>query len=152
MPPSDRTASHRLLGLLVPIVGLDRVVQYIAGLATNALAPASGFTPGTDFGAYDVHWMNGYVLGILSIALVVVAGRSRKGSNIASSVVNLAAVGVAGFAGMEFVRTSPNSAFATITMGVAFLVCFSAVMAMMFRIRSSETGRRPPLDSVPSPG
>lgn len=119
----------------MPLVGLDLVVQYIAGLGTNAYAPSAGFTMNTEFPIYGVHWDNGLVLGILSIVLVVVSIFSRQGRNIVPAVVSLVAVLIAGFAGMAYVGTSPNPPSATLTMGLAFLVSFAAIMAFNFRLR-----------------
>jgi hypothetical protein len=131
--PSRRTWPGKVLAILVPIVAIDLVVQYIAGMGTNAYAPAAGFTQNTDFGIYDLHWTNGYVLGVLSIVLVVVAVFSGRARNVASSSVSLAAVLIAAFAGMAFVNSTPNPPWATLTMSFAFLVAFGALVSLMLR-------------------
>jgi heme A synthase len=141
---SRRKWPNRTLAVLLPLVGIDLVIQYIAGLGTNAYAPPAGFNMNTDFGIYNVHWLNGYVLGILSIVLVIVAAFSRQTRVVVPAVVSLAAVLIAAFAGMAFVNSTPNPPSATITMGLAFLVAFSAVMAMMFRGRMQSTLSGPP--------
>lgn len=151
MPTSGRTWPTKTLSFLVPLVGIDLIIQYFAGLGTNAYAPASGFTMNTDFGIYDLHWTNGYVLGILSIALVIIAVFSRQGRNVVPAVVSLAAVLVAAFAGMAFVNTTPNPPWATITMGLAFLVAFSTVIAMMFRLNMARRWPGSPVSPASSP-
>jgi len=130
-------------------VGIDLIVQYIAGLGANVYAPASGFTMNTDFGIYDVHWLNGYVVGVLSIVLVVVAVLSRQTRTIVSSSVSFVAVLVSAVAGMAFVNSTPNPASASLVMGVAFLVAFSTVMALMFQLRRSD-GPSTPTTTAPA--
>lgn len=152
MSPSRSSWSTRTLNVLVPLVGLDLVVQYIAGLGANVYAPPNGFTMNTDFGIYDVHWDNGYVLGILSIILVIIAVFSRQPRNIAPSVVSLAAVLAAAFAGMAFINSSPNPPGASLTMGVAFLVAFATIMAFMFRLRREGAVPLAPAPRTSSPG
>jgi hypothetical protein len=135
----------KTLWILVPLVSLDLVVQYIAGLGTNVYAPPNGFTMNTDFGFYDVHFLNGDVLGILSIILVIVAVFSRQIRNVAPSVVILASVIIAGFAGMAFANTTPNPPTLSLTMGIAFLVAFGTAISFMFRMRvSAAPGGGPP--------
>ena len=151
MSPPSRSWPTKALNILVPIVGIDLVIQYIAGLGTSAYAPANGFTMNTDFPIYDVHWLNGYALGVLSIILVLVAVFSRQVRNIAPAVVALAAVIVAAVAGMVFVNSIPNPPIATVTMGIAFLVAFSTGTAWMIGLRMSGTAPSSPPPSVPSP-
>lgn len=141
VPVSTRTWPTRTLNVLLPIVGIDLVIQYITGLGTSAYAPPAGFNMNTDFGIYNVHWLNGYVLGILSIILVVVAVLSRQARNVVPSVVTLVTVIIAAVAGMAFVSSAPNPPAATVAMGVAFILAFSSVLAMMFRVRMA--GLRP---------
>jgi disulfide bond formation protein DsbB len=144
MQPSARTWPSKALAVIVPIVGLDLVIQYIAGMGTNVYAPANGFTMNTDFGIYDLHWVNGYALGILSIVLLVFSAFSRQLRNIAASVVVFGSVIAASIAGMMFVNNTPNPPGASLAMGLAFLVAFATVMAMMFRLRVGDTVPRPP--------
>jgi len=146
MQTSGSTWPAKVLGGLVPLVGLDLIVQYIAGLGANVYAPSNGFTMDTAFGIYNVHWLNGYVLGLLCIALVIVAVLSRRIGSIAASIVVLLAVLVAGIAGMIFVNNTPNPAGASLLMGLAFLVAFATVMAMAFRMRMGQGS--PPLQAV----
>jgi len=149
--PSTRTWPTRTLNVLVPVVGIDLILQYIAGLGSNAYGPSTGFTVNTDFGIYDIHWLNGYVLGILSIILVLVAAISRQARNVLPAIVALAAVLIAGFAGMAFVSSAPNPPGATVTMGIAFLVAFATILAMMFRLRKAVTGPTDTLSGATSP-
>jgi hypothetical protein len=137
-PAWTRTAQR----IVLPLAGLDLTLQYIAGLMTNAYAPAAGFTQNTDFGWYDLHWTNGYVLGILMIITLVVVGLSRNYRNLAAAAIAFVAVVVAAFAGMAFVNTTPNPPTATAVMGLAFLVAFAALMALSFR--AMATRERPP--------
>jgi hypothetical protein len=138
----------RAVNLLVPLVALDLVVQYIAGLGTDAYAPMEGFTMNTDFGIYDLHWDNGFLLGILAIALVIVAVLSRQIRNVVPAIVALLAVLLAGISGMSFVNSTPNPPSATIAMGVAWLIAFAAVMTM-FRFTRGGIGAPPAAASTP---
>lgn len=139
MAATPRVWPGKVLAVLVPIVSLDLVIQYIVGMGTNVYAPVAGFNSSTDFGLYDFHWDNGWALGVLSIVLVVVAVLSGRARNIAPSVVSLAAVLVAGFAGMAFVSSTPNPAWATLTMSIAFLVSFGAMISFGFQLRTGNT-------------
>jgi UDP-N-acetylmuramyl pentapeptide phosphotransferase/UDP-N-acetylglucosamine-1-phosphate transferase len=152
VPRSKRTWPTKALTALAPLVAIDLVIQYIAGVGTNAYAPVTGFTMNTAFGIYNVHWLNGFALGILSIVLVIIAVISWQARNIAPAVVSLVAVLVAGIAGMAFVNSTPNPPWATITMGLAFLVAFGAVMGMTFRSRmfSPATGVPPSETGAPA--
>jgi len=141
--------TSRALSILGPLVAIDLVIQYIAGLGTNAYAPTA-FTSNSDYGWLDVHWDNGYFLGLLCIVLVLVAALSRQGRNIGSALVILAAVLVAGVAGMAFVRTSPNPPSATITMGLAFLVAFGAAISFMIRLMRPRAQPDPGSSPAPS--
>jgi hypothetical protein len=149
MPTSGPSWPTKALGVLVPLVGLDLIIQYVAGLGTNVYAPADGFTMNTAFGVYNVHWLNGYVLGILCIVLVIVTVFSRRTGAIAASTIVLLAVLVAGIEGMIFVNNTPNPAGASLAMGLAFLVAFSTVMAMAFRMRMGD-GSPPPRAVAPA--
>ena len=140
--------------ILVALVGADLVVQYVAGMLTSAYAPAAGFTDSTDFAAYDVHWMNGYVLGILLIVTLVVIARTRNYPNLAIAIVTFAAFLTAAVAGQIFVGAVPNPPYATVLMSVAFLVAFGANMALSFRLMRGVTPpeERPPGASAAGTG
>jgi hypothetical protein len=124
----------RTLWVLVPLLALLLVVQYIAGMWTNAYAPSAGFTNNSSFLSLNIHYMVGDVLGVLSIVLVIVAAFSRRLPFVAISVVTLAAVIVAGFAGMAFVSSSPNNPADTMVMALAFIVAFGAILGFAFRL------------------
>ncbi|MCI4341811.1 MAG: hypothetical protein L3K11_05525 [Thermoplasmata archaeon] len=125
----------KALKVLLPVTGLLLVVQYIAGLWTNAYAPAGGFSSNSSFPALDLHWTLGQVLGVLSIILVVVALFSRRVDFVVPAIVILASVIVAGLAGMAFVSSTPNPPSATVEMGVAFLVAFATTVSFGMRLR-----------------
>ncbi len=136
MPPTKSTWPYRALRVLIPIAGILLVIQYIAGLYTNAYAPANGFTNNTAFPAINLHYVNGDVLGVVAIIVLIVAAFTRQIRFIGLSVVMLAAILTAGFAGMAFVSSTPNPPVDTVIMGIAFLVAFwaqllLAAMAMM---------------------
>jgi hypothetical protein len=116
--------------ILIPIAGLLLVVQYVAGLYTNAYSPASGFTSNTAFPALNLHYTVGMTLGILAILVVIVSAFTRQMAYIGLSVVVLAAILVAGIAGMAFVGTTPNPPVDTVIMGSAFLVAFWATVVL----------------------
>ena len=136
--------------IIVPIAGLDLLIQYVAGMLTTAYAPAQ-FTQNTDFGVYNLHVVNGFALGIILIAAVAIAGLSRTPRNVVATVVAFLGVLVAGFAGMAFVGTTPNDPVATVTMSLAFLVSFSAMMALSFRIMAPGGPASPPVASGTPP-
>jgi hypothetical protein len=143
----------RALQITSVITTAALVVQYIAGLLTNAYAPASGFTSNSDWWAINLHWTFGYVLGVLAIILVIVAALTRRGLYIALAVVTLLGVLAAGFAGMAFVSSTPNAPIYSVEMGVAFLVAFitSFLLAGM-TMMGGGTGRpSPSTASTPSP-
>jgi hypothetical protein len=119
--------------MLGPVVGLDLILQYISGLGTNVYAPDGGFNMNTDFGFYDLHAVNGDILGILSILLVIFAVFSRKSGNYVPAIIFFVAVLVAGIAGMVFANDVPNPPLASLTMGLAFLVAFATGLAITFR-------------------
>jgi uncharacterized membrane protein YkgB len=120
------TWSLRALQITSVVTTAGLVVQYIAGLLTNAYAPASGFTTNSDWWAINIHWTFGYVLGILAIILVIVAALTRRGRYVALAVVTLLGVIAAGFAGMAFVASTPNAPIYSVEMGVSFLIAFIA--------------------------
>jgi heme A synthase len=138
--PQAPAWTTKALSILLPIVGLDLGIQYIAGLGANAYAPASGFTTNTAFAVYNVHFLNAYVLGVLTLLLLIVAGFSRLPKNIAPAAVTFVAVLVAALTGMAFIRTTPNPPLATIAMGLAFLVAFAATLAWMVRLNMARPG------------
>ena len=133
--------------LLVPLVSVDLALQYIFGILTSAYAPVTGFQASTDFGAYDAHAINGYLLGVLMIVTIAVIALTRDRANLGISIVAFLAVLVAGVAGMAFVNTQPNPALATVTMGLAFLVAFGASQALAFRVMMRPSA--PPLGGSP---
>ena len=147
------TWSLRALQITSVITTALLVVQYIAGLLTNAYAPASGFTSNSSWWALNIHYTVGMVLGILAIILVIVAALTRRGLYIALAVVTLVGVLAAGFAGMAFVGSSPNAPIYSVEMGVAFLVAF--ITSLMLAGRTMMSGgmvrTSPPTSSAPSP-
>lgn len=141
----------RALRILVLIASVDLAIQYIAGIATNAYAPSAGFTSNTDFGIYDLHFENGLLLGVLVLAVLIVAALTREVPSIGMAAVAFVAVLVAAIAGMAYVNSTPNDPLATVTMGLAFLVAFGSLQALMFRvIRPGPSAGAPP-SVVPTP-
>ncbi len=150
MEPRPLSRPFRFLHLLAPIVTVDLTIQYSTGVATSVRAPASGFTASTSFPFYDVHVVNGYVAGGLALVMLVVALLTRRMYLYAPAAIVLAAVAVAGIAGMIFVDSSPNSEIASIVMGSAFLFSFTVALGMsvwMWAIRLH--GRFPGMPPVP---
>ena len=132
VPTPRSTWPQRTLRVLIPIAGILLVIQYVAGLLTNAYGPSAGFTDNTSFPALNLHYLNGDFLGVVAIIVVVVAAFTRQVRFIALSVVMLAAILVAGIAGMAFVSSTPNNPVDTVLMGVAFLVAFWAQLLLAF--------------------
>jgi hypothetical protein len=151
---TQRTWPVRSLKVLLPIVGVLLVVQYIAGLWTNAYAPANGFTSNSAFPSLNLHYLVGDLLGVLTLIAAVISVFTRQLRVIALSVVLVGAVWFAGFAGMAFVSSSPNNGIYSVAMGSAFLVAFWAglmLMAMtMMQRQPGPTGTSP--SSVASGG
>ncbi|MFZ1023241.1 MAG: hypothetical protein WAN87_03815 [Thermoplasmata archaeon] len=146
MPSSTSRWPFRAMQILIPIAGLLLVVQYVAGLYTNAYSPASGFTSNTAYPALNLHYTVGMALGILAIIVVIVSAFTREIRYIGLSVVMLAAILVAGFAGMAFVGTTPNPPIDTVIMGSGFLIAFWATVVLGF---TSMMGGRMSTSSSP---
>jgi hypothetical protein len=143
--------TSKALRVLVPVVGIDLVVQYIAGVLTNAYAPAGGFTDSTDFGVYDLHGLNGYALGIVLLATLVVVGLSRQYLHLGLVAVAFAGSLTAAVAGLAFVGATPNPPAATTLLGAAFLVAFVPIQFLAFRLMKSAPPAPPPYGAGPAP-
>jgi hypothetical protein len=134
------TWSLRALQITSIVTTAALVVQYIAGLLTNAYAPASGFTTNSDWWAINIHWTFGYAL-------------TRRGRYVGLAVVTLLGVIAAGFAGMAFVASTPNAPIYSVEMGVAFLVAFttSFLLAGMTMMTGGTVRTSPATTSTASP-
>jgi hypothetical protein len=135
--------------VLLPLVALDLVIQYIAGALTNAYAPAAGFNQNTSFGVYDVHWLNGYVLGVLLIVTLIVVALSRQHRNLAIVVVSFIGFLSAAVSGMAYINSSPNNPVDTSIMAISFLVAFIPIQVLTFHVMMG--GESPPSDRMVSP-
>ncbi|MCI4349833.1 MAG: hypothetical protein L3J93_06430 [Thermoplasmata archaeon] len=124
----------------MPIAGLAVVIQFVLGMWTNVYGPAGGFTSNTSFPALDWHYMVGDILGVLAILVVIFSVVARRKEYIGLSVVVLAAVLVAGFAGAVFVGSTPNNPTDSIVMALAFLVAFAGLIAYGFFLRGFVPG------------
>ncbi|MCI4322530.1 MAG: hypothetical protein L3K03_00650 [Thermoplasmata archaeon] len=132
MPDPTPKWPLRALRLLLPILGLALAAQYLAGLWTSAYAPAAGFTSSSamSFQPLQVHYALGVLLGLGTLALVVVAAFTRRIPYLILSIVALLGVGAAGIFGELFVRSTPNDPAYSVLMGIAFLVAFWALMLL----------------------
>ncbi|MCI4330466.1 MAG: hypothetical protein L3K19_01275 [Thermoplasmata archaeon] len=121
--------AYKALGILTGVTLLLLVTQYLLGLWTAAYAPAT-FTSDTTFPSLDWHYNIGFILGLLSIAVIIVAALSRQVRLIVPAVVLFVAVLLAGMFGSRFVGTTPNDPRFAFAMGVMFLVAFGAAMGL----------------------
>jgi hypothetical protein len=146
VPTTKHKWPFQALGVLVPILGLLLVIQYLAGLWTNAYAPANGFTSNTAYTALNLHYLVGFILGVLVLLVVAVAAFTRRAGFLGLAVVAAVSVWVAGIAGQMFVGTTPNNPTYSVSMGVAFLIAFWATLMlgtllMVHRWRMAEVLR-----------
>lgn len=110
-----RWARFLSMGLLAALV-----VQFLLGLWTNVDASGTTYPPTLGF-----HFVFGYLLGILSIAALVVSAMLKELRLILPAVLVLLGVVIAAVAGLAFLKDGqpPSASFA---MGVGFLLAFSA--------------------------
>jgi hypothetical protein len=125
MGPAPRWPSTALR-YVVPAVLLLLVAQYLLGLWTNLYAPAAGFTSNSSSPSLDWHYNLGFILGILGILCIVLAGLSRQLPLVALAVVGFVGILVAGLAGGSFVSSTPNPPEESLLMGAMFLLAFVA--------------------------
>ncbi|MGC2288794.1 MAG: hypothetical protein WA688_02930 [Thermoplasmata archaeon] len=137
----------RALSYLVGITLVLLVVQYLLGLWTNAYAPAMFSPSNHSFAALGFHVLVGYVVGVVALALLIVAAFSRNPRYAIQSFVVLVAIALAGVFGMLFVSSTPNNPAYSFGMGFMFLVAFGACMGLSW----SVWGARSRLSTPPSP-
>ena len=147
MTESPRAWPLRALRILLPVTGLFLVMEYIAGLWTSAYGPANGFTSSTAFPSLSAHYGLGYALGVLAVLVLVVSFFSGQRRLIVQAAVLIVSVGVAGVAGMAFVRSAPNAPIDSVVMGIAFLFAFwAALMLVAATMRSRPSAPVRPSD------
>jgi len=126
----DASWPSQAIRYLAPILLLLLVAEYFLGLWVNLYAPAPGFTSSTQLPALIGHYDIGYLLGLLALVAVIFTALSRHVPHIVLAVLVLVGVAVAGIAGGDFVRTSPNPSGASLLMGAMFLVALIGALGL----------------------
>jgi hypothetical protein len=145
-------AEPRRWGRITAYVGgvtlLVLILQYLVGLWTNVYAPAQ-FGPFDSYPPYpsvalEVHILNGILVGLVSLAALVLAALSKQLRLIVPALVLLISVFVAGEFGFFFVNSTPNNPIDSFGMGAMFIVAlFSAAALVMLSggVRPNEGPR-----------
>jgi hypothetical protein len=149
-------ASRRTwLTLVLIVAGVEMlllVAQYFLGLWTNVYAPAM-FTSNSSFPSLDWHYNIGYILFLVGIVAVILAGLARDWRLILCGIVVVVAVVAAGHYGAAYVSTSPNDPIDSFAMGAMFLVALFADSALlMFASRARRPAGTPPTVVPAQPG
>lgn len=122
------------------------VVQYVLGLWTNAYSVGDSF-PGTLTG----HIAVGYLLGVLSLLLLMVVVLDGRKSLVGPSALLLLSVALAGVTGRLFLMSNATNAGDSVAMGVAFLAAFASASMLVFSAwRSSAAPSSPTATTAPA--
>jgi hypothetical protein len=122
-------------------------LQYLVGLWTNVYAPAQ-FGPFDSYPPYpspalEVHILNGILLGVVSLAALVLAALSKQLRLIVPALVLLIAVFVAGEFGFIFVNSAPNNPIDSFGMGAMFIVALFSAAALLMLSRGTRPAEGP---------
>jgi len=156
MPEPPSWARSGILYLAIVVEAL-LVLQYALGLWTNVygvgLNAAGLYTSSSSGSTYSAHVDLGYLLGLLSLLIVILAALHRQARVIAQSVFLLLWIGIAGVTGRLFVTGSPNPAIDSFLMGLAFLFAFGTGIGLVVTLlRARTTGpAAPPAGAPPAP-
>jgi hypothetical protein len=124
---------HAWLTLVQIIAGIEMlllIAQYFLGLWTNVYAPAM-FTSNSSFPSLDWHYTVGYMLFVIGLVVLILAGLARHWRVALAAVVVVVAVYSAGMFGADFVSSSPNDPIDSFGMGTMFLVALFANAALL---------------------
>ncbi|MFZ1023172.1 MAG: hypothetical protein WAN87_03455 [Thermoplasmata archaeon] len=111
------------------------IAQYLLGIWTNVYAPAqfvlnsSGMS--TQPGSLVYHVLVGFLLFLVGVVILILAGLSRDLRLICLAAVLPVAVFVAGEFGSAFERSTPNNPIYSFGMGVMFIVALFATMGIL---------------------
>lgn len=95
-------------------------VQFLLGLWTNVYAGPTSYPPTLEF-----HFLFGYIVGILSLAMLVLSFLTKELRLWLPSLIVLVGVIIAAVDGLLFLG-NPNAPIFSFLMGVGFLISFSA--------------------------
>jgi hypothetical protein len=130
----------RLVAIVALIEIFLLIAQYLLGVWTNVYAPAqfvlnsSGMSD--QVGTLVYHVLVGFLLFLVGVVILILAGLSRDLRLIGLAVVLPIAVFVAGEFGSAFERSTPNNPIYSFGMGAMFLVALFATMGILALSRS----------------
>jgi hypothetical protein len=138
VPASSRWT--RLVEIVAIVEIFLLIAQYLLGLWTNAYAPAqfvlnsSGMSD--QVGTLVYHVLVGFLLFLVGLVILILAGLSRDLRLIGLAVVLPIAVFVAGEFGSAFERSTPNNPLYSFGMGAMFLVALFSAFGILALSRS----------------
>jgi hypothetical protein len=137
----------RLVTIVAVVEILLLIGQYLLGIWTNVYAPAqfvlnsSGMSD--QVGTLEYHVLVGFLLFLVGVVILILAGFTRDLRLIALAVVVPIAVFVAGELGSAFERSTPNNPIYSFGMGAMFIVALFATLGILAVSRSRRMPAAP---------
>jgi hypothetical protein len=149
----------RLVEIVAVVEIFLLIAQYLLGVWTNVYAPAqfvlnsSGVS--TQPGTLVYHVLVGFILVLVGVVILILAGISRDLWLVALAVVLPIAVFVAGELGSAFERSTPNNPIYSFGMGAMFIVALFATRGILAvsrsrRMLSAPSAAPAPVETQPS--
>jgi hypothetical protein len=135
--------------LIVALVMLVLLfAQYLLGMWTN-LNTTAVFTSNSTSNSLDWHYNVGFILGLVGIVTIVLAGLSRQVRLIGQSVALFVWILLAGIMGSAFVSTQPNPPNDSFLMALFFLLAFGTAIGLLYSAIRARALPRPAPTPVP---